>query len=76
MRFVLENWSELREACELADGVKGKIATEPIIAAMVDALCAAGELRALGDENEEEMAQRFAVLMLKQAGFRFPKEAP
>jgi hypothetical protein len=75
MRFVLDNWNELHEACEIADGVKGKVATEPIVSAMVDALLAAGEIRALGDEDEEEMAQRFAVLMLKQAGFRFPKDA-
>jgi hypothetical protein len=74
MRFVLDHWSELFEACEIADGVKGKIATEPIVAAMVDALVAAGEMRALGDDDEEEMAQRFAVLMLKQAKFRFPEE--
>jgi hypothetical protein len=74
MRFVLDNWNELHEACEIADGVKGKVATEPIVAAMVDALVAAGEMRALGDEDEEQMAQRFAVLMLKQAKFSFPKD--
>ncbi len=74
MRFVVDNWNEIHEACEISDGVKGKVATEPIVAAMIDALLAAGELRALGDEDEEMMAQRFAVLMLKQAGFRFPKD--
>ena len=75
MRFIRDNWSELHEACEIADGVKGKVATPPIVAAMVDALLAAGEIRAVGDEDQEEMAQRFAVLMLKQAGFRFPGDA-
>jgi hypothetical protein len=76
MRFVLDNWSELHEACEIADGVKGKVATEPIVAAMIDALLAAGELRPVGDEDEEQMAQSFAVLMLKQAKFTFPKDSP
>jgi hypothetical protein len=75
MRFVLENWTELHEACEIADGVKGKVATEPIVAAMIDALVTGGEIRAMGEEDEVAMAQMFAVQMLKQAGFRFPKEA-
>ena len=75
MRFILDNWSELNEACEIADGVKGKVATEPIVAAMIDALISGGEIRALGEEDEVGMAHVFAIQMLKQAGFKFPKEA-
>jgi hypothetical protein len=72
MQFVLENWSELYEACEIADGVKGKVASEPIVAAMVDAMISAGEIRAMCGEGEEEVAKRFALMMLRQAGFTFP----
>ncbi len=74
MQFVVDNWSELREALEIADAVIGKIATKPIVAAMVDALRTSGEIRALGGEDEEAMAAQFAVLMLKQAGYTFPPE--
>ncbi len=75
MRFILDNWNDLYEACEIADAVKDKVATEPIVRAMLDALKTAGEVRAMGGDDEEEMTRQFAILMLKQAGYRFIKES-